>query len=190
MQNLSLLTEKAEQILNSKFVGIKKYVSSTSGEISDRVILVGINPDRARKDDIKLLQNYTPTELTLKNDLGKVFVLTALEVEAIRNSMIESLIKNMDSETASNQSIAQKNTYTFLNKVIKQHNETGAFYIYGITQRKTIHVEGVYKPVNSRKETLVKNYLTYSLKLTAGKYRNFKVSNLETVNILGSSIEF
>jgi hypothetical protein len=181
---------KAEQILNSKFVGLKNYTSNTSGEISDRVILVGINPDRARKDDIKLLESYEPTELNLTNDLGKTFLLTALEVEAIRNSMIDSLIKNMDVETASKQSLGQKNAYTILNKVVKRHNETGAFYIYGLTHSKKIHVAGTYKPVNSRKETLVKNYLTYNLKLTASKYGQFKLSNLETVKILGESFDF
>ena len=74
----------------------------------------------------------------------------------------------------------QTNNYYTICKGIKVHKTTGILYIYGMREHKEIITEGNYPSVNSRPLTIAKNILKKQLR--TGKFKQFVVRNIETLN--------
>lgn len=155
------------------FVSLKGYTSSTSGEVADHLINIGVSYAKAGEKDIKDLENADLTKLS--NDQFSVILL-----EEARTALINSIVA--PSKSYSN---AQKDAYTHICEGMKVHNETGSVVIFGHAVRKTVIVKGEYKTVNSRPLTLAKNYLSKELNLRRDKYRNFTVTSLEGIKLNG-----
>ena len=190
--NLNNRDEKVKAILakcimmnGSSFVGIRKYVNSHK-EISNHVIIANFSYGNAVAKDLVKLKGATDADV---ENIAKSGHTIELVKQAIAK-MIESFEKNSNPETASNQSKAQKDTYTKVTDCIKMHNETGELYIYAIGHSKVIVEKGEYKEKNSNDLTLAQNAVKKYFDLTTAKYRNFKVvdEQMEAVVITGDTI--
>jgi hypothetical protein len=190
--NLNNRDERVKAILakcilmnGSSFVGIRGYENS-KGEVSNHVIIANFNYGNAVTKDVAKLKGATDDDV---QNICKSGYSAELVKEAIAK-MIASFEKNSDSETASNQSNAQKETYTKVTDCIKMHNETGELYIYAIGHSKQVVTPIEYKPVNSKPLTLAQNAVKKYFDLTTAKYRSFVVSEdkMAVVKITGDTI--
>jgi len=190
--NLNNRDERVKAILakcimmnGSSFVGIREYENS-KGEISNHVIIANFNYGNAVEKDLAKLKGATDADV---ENIAKSGYSAELVKEAI-SKMIASFEKNSDSETASNQSNAQKDAYTKVTDCIKMHNETGELYIYAIGHSKVVTKPIEYKPVNSKPLTLAQNAVKKYFDLTTAKYRSFVVNEdkMQSVRITGDTI--
>jgi len=107
-------------------------------------------------------------------------------MEEARLKMLNSMMKNLDSETASNQSIAQKDAYLHINSSVKLHIENGTLHISGMTCSKKVIVEGTYKEKKSSPVVLAQEKIKKELNLSTAKWRNYKFENLNIVKTGGN----
>ena len=190
--NLSNREESVKRIIakfillnGSNFVGIRGYENS-KGEVANHVVIADFNYGNAVEKDLAKLQGATEADV---QNIAKEGFSADLVKQAIQK-LADSFIKNSNPETASNQSIAQKDTYTKVTNSIKIHNETGQVYIYALGHSKVVVQKGEYKEKNSRELTLAQNAVKKYFDLTTAKYRNFIVdeNQLESVRITGDTI--
>ena len=177
-----------ESISRPTFVGINNYLSATSGELSNHVILCNFSYKNAVLRDLSKLQNCNINDIqTIANNSGLPIDLINEAIEKLKTSFIN----NMNKETASNQSIAQKETFTVISDAVKVHNETKQIYIYGLAVSKKVIEKGEYKTVNSRPLTIAQNEVKKFFNFSTDKYRQFIVNpeNLSSVKINGQELE-
>lgn len=155
------------------FFSIRNYESST-GEVANYLINVGINYEKSKQDDIETLRNLDVTKLDAKS--SKVDLMKA------KTDLILAFEKPNE-----NRSNGQIDAYTTICSGVKVHNETGKLYIYGYRVNKTILVEGEKKVVNSSTSTIAKNELRKLLK--TGKFTQFAVEVGNTLKAQGETIE-
>jgi len=175
-------------IKGTSFVGIREYVNK-EGEISNQTFLVGINYENLLRSDLDKLLKFDP--LKMKTNFDKQLVLDGY------NELVDSLRKRLaDEETkaqllAANDatikaSIAQQDAYIHIAKGLKVQD--GNLYIYGLCVRKEVVKPVVYKTVNSKPLTIVKNQIKKEADLRETKYKVFKLGNYETLSIRGIKI--
>lgn len=181
-----IISEKAKNVIKNlketvrktptgvSFVSIKGYENSF-GEISNNLINIGVNYEKAKKDDVKTLENIDLTTVQTKTDL--------ITLEKVRTELINELIKPNE-----NRSYGQIDAYTNICTGLKVHNESGEIYIWGFRVKKTVVKEGVYPTVNSKPITIAKNELRKYLKTS--KFTQYKVSNIEKMTLNGDTLEF
>lgn len=170
----------------ASFVGIKGYTSSTTGEVANHVVIANFSYGNAVEKDLKALDNATDADVQAIADKG--FTIDLVKVAIAK--LADAFRKNMNPETASAQSLAQKDAYINISPCIKLHIETGKLHIYALAHSKVVLVEGEYKTVNSRELTLCQNAVKKYFDFSTAKYRNFIVepSQLSGVNISGEKV--
>ncbi len=175
-------------INGTSFVGIKHYENSKE-ELSNQTFLVGINYAKLLDADLKTLKAFDIKPLIKK--FGKDVVTKAY------NELLTSLIKRTATEfekeilrsagdSTINRSDAQSNAFESVAKGLKTKDND--LYIYGLCVRKTVLVKGNYKTVNSSLKTIVKKKIKEDAELKETKFKQFKLGNLETLNIQGFEI--
>lgn len=181
-----ILTNFAE-LNGAKFVGIKRYVAKTSGEIANHVINANFNYGNAVEKDLTKL--YALTENDIKAISENTNVDQTIVLDAI-NALIISFEKNQNDETKSNQSKAQSDAYINITNSIKLNIESRQLHIYALAVSKQIIKKGEYKTVNSRPLTIAKNAVKKYCDFTTSKYRNFIIDEnmLSGVNVSGEQI--
>ena len=193
MKNLTAIIRMLLAIGNlkgAKFVSLKRYVSSESGEISDYVINTNNNVMEAKKKDLETLQNCnTETLKVIKRNTAKNI---ALDIYSLAYAeMLESANKNISAniEDRTTASQAQTDAYEHLTNGIKVCNSTDEVHIFGMIDQKNLVKAGTYKDVKSTEKTLAKKAITKQLNLRAGKFRTFKVLNVAEAKISGEVFE-
>lgn len=184
----SKFTDIIESVNRPTFVGINNYLSSTSGELANHVILCNFSYKNAVLRDLSKLQNCTINDIEAIAKNSKLSVdLISEAIEKLKNSFIN----NMNKETASNQSLAQKDAFTVISDAVKVHNESKQIYIYGLAISKKVIEKGEYKSVNSRPLTIAQNEVKKFFNFSSDKYRQFIVNpeNLSSVKINGEELE-
>jgi hypothetical protein len=175
-------------IKGTSFVGVRNYENSKS-EVSNQTFLVGINYANLLDNDLKTLKAFDIKPLIEKYDKE---VVTKAYTELL-NSLIKRTASEFEKEIlrASNDSTikrsdAQSNAYENVAKGLKTKDND--LYIYGLCVNKTVLVEGNYPKVNSQLKTIVKNEIKKAAELKEVKFKQFKLGNLETLNIQGFTI--
>jgi len=184
-ERVKAILAKCIMLNGSSFVGIREYENS-KGEISNHVIIANFNYGNAVEKDLAKLKGATDADAENISKSGH-------SIENVKQAiakMIASFEKNSNPETASNQSVAQKDTYTKVTDCIKMHNETGELYIYAIGHSKNVVKAIEYKPTNSNALTLAQNAVKKYFDLTTAKYRSFVVNEdkMQSVRITGDTI--
>lgn len=163
--------------------------TNSYGEVSTQTVLLGATYENAKAKDLATLQNASFTEQGL---------------EIARLTLANSLLKNMNDKTRSNQSKGQIDAYINLYKGVRIHKETEEVHILAQFVSKTVSAEqkaqteinkasGNFKErktVNSRQATLDKKEVTKTLDLVQGKIRNFKLAkgSLESARVNGETL--
>jgi len=174
----------------AKFISLKGYVSSESGEIADYVINTNISVMEAKKNDLKTLQSCNLETLkVIKRNTAKDIALNIYELAYAE--MLESATKNISAniEDRTTASQAQTEAYEHLTDGIKVCKSTDEVHIFGMIDRKDIIEYGKYKEVKSSDKTLAKKAITKQLNLRAGKFRTFKVLNVAEAKVSGEVFE-
>lgn len=175
-------------INGTSFVGVRNYKNS-QGEVSNQTFLVGISYANLLKNDLETLKAFDIKPLIKKYD--KDVVTTAYD------ELLTSLIKRTASELekevlrASNDSTikrsdAQTDAYETVAKGLKAKDDN--LYIYGLCVKKTVIEAIEYPKKNSRLKTIVKNEIKKQAGLRETKYKQFKLGNLEELNIQGLTL--
>lgn len=174
----------------AKFVSLKGYVSTESGEIADYVINTNIDVMEAKKKDLETLQNCnTETLKVIKRNTAKDI---ALEIYSLAYAeMLESANKNVSAniEDRTVNSQAQTDAYEHLTAGIKVCKSSDEVHIFGMIDQKNLVKAGTYKEVKSSDKTLAKKAITKQLNLRAGKFRTFKVLNVSEAKVSGEVFE-
>ena len=163
----------SKSITGVSFLSIKNYTNK-QGAVTNYLINVGVNFDRAKQKDIETLQSLNTNQHDFKSPMHLI--------EDARHELIAAFKKPDIAR-----SLAQKDAYTIIFDGVKVHNETGKLYIYGYRVNKTVLVEGEYKTVKSSALTIAKNELRKLLK--TGKFTQFAVEVGNTLTAKGETIE-
>lgn len=190
--NNSIVKVLFSSINGNSFVAINNYLSS-AGEVSNRVIQVGVNRTKRLEKDLVKLQNYDISEVVEK--FGKVVAEKAhleliISLQKVLATEVEKDVLRAQNDATINRSDAQIDMYTVIEKGMKVHNESKDLYVYGYTQSKEVLVPGVYKEVKSQAKTLAKNAIKYGAKLQDNDYRLFKAGNLAEIKLQGVTVPF
>ena len=165
---VEIIKEIQEKIANSptgvSFFAVKGY-QNEQGEISNYVINVGSDFEKAKKADIKFLQNLKVA--TIKDAKSDVVLL-----EQARQELLKALI-----EPSKTRSEGQTDAYEHIAPNVKRHLTNGNLYVFGTRVNKNVLVKGTYPVVNSRPLTIAKDEIRELLKST--KYRQFKLDLYE-----------
>ncbi len=175
-------------INGTSFVGVRNYENSKD-EVSNQTFLVGINYANLLDNDLKTLKAFDIKPLIKKYDKE---IVTKAYTELL-NSLIkrtatefEKAILRASNDSTINRSDAQSDAYENVAKGLKTKDNN--LYIYGLCVKKTVLVEGNYPKVNSQLKTIVKNEIKKSANLKETKFKQFKLGNLEELNIQGFTI--
>lgn len=147
---------------------------------------------------VKFLTDGTlPKEGTKARETALKGVRTTKSLSEMAKEMVEKMLANQNSETKSNQSIAQSEMYERINGCVKMHTETKNVHLYALAVSKTIVVEGEYKETESTLEAKQKIAIERYCKkinkeLPTTKFRNFviEVGQLEKINAMGKEFNF
>jgi len=184
-----VLVAVAKTIKGTSFIGIPSYTNS-KGETSKYTLLVGIKFENVLKSDLlSLLENKENIfiELSKKYDIE----LIAEAYENVKKSLEKRLASETEKELlrAENDktilaSDSQRDAYIHIAKGVKKHIESNKIFIHGLQIKKTVLVPIEYKPVNSRKLTLVQNDIKKFCNFKQEKYKEFKYE-VGTIKIQG-----
>lgn len=175
-------------IKGTTFVGVRNY-ENKQGEISNQTFLVGINYGKLLENDLKTLQAFDIAPLIEKYDkeiVTKAYTeLISSLVKRTASEMEKDVLRELEDVTIK-RSDAQSDAYVNVAKGLKAKDND--LYIYGLSVKKTVLVSVEYPPVKSQLKTIVKNEITKLAKLRGGKYKQFKLGNIETLKIQGFEI--
>lgn len=180
-------------INGNSFVSINNYLSS-AGEVSNRVIQVGVNRSKRLAADLETLKGFDVTEVAEK--YGKVVADKAklemiISLQKVLASEKEKEVLRAQNDATINRSDAQLDAYYVIQeKGLKIHKETKDVYVWGYTQSKEVLVEGVYKVVKSQAKTLAKKMITKQANLKDSTFRLFKAGNLAQIKLQGVTLPF
>lgn len=207
-QNHSAVQSALAQIKGISFVSIVGY-NSEIGETQNQLINVGCSLEKAKLDDLNWLLSL--------NFSGRDIVLETARVELIKSFKISAYMKlygtdfaqiassvtralsyldtNVDFnctykevQTAYNRSKGQKNAYMFLDNGFKFNPETEEYYVYGFQVRdKVVTVQSELEKTDTR-SALTKAKDSLKAKMKSSKFRQFKISHINTLKVMGETI--
>lgn len=158
--------------------------------------IAGVRYSNNAKGREYLLTGKLPKEGTKAREDVLNSIKVSKTLFEIRTEMIESLLNNLNADTASEQSIAQRDTYEYISNSVKRHKETNEIYIFGKAHTKQILVEGVYPQTTQMPETAQKTAISRYCKhigreLPHERFRTFKVveNQLRRLRVNGETVE-
>ena len=175
-------------IKGTSFVGVRNYENS-NGEISNQTFIVGIDYAKLLQSDLDKLKAFDIAPLIAKYDkdvVAKAYKELLDSLVKRTASEFEKEILRASGDATIGRSDAQSEAFINVAKGLKLQGD--CLYIYGLSVKKTVLVEGEYPKVNSQLKTIVKNEIKKLAELKETKYKQFKLGNLETLNIQGFTI--
>jgi len=159
------------------------------GETSSRLIQINTIYENALKKDMDIVPNV---EYVQNDKFDRATFITA-QAEILKSLKMslgidDGTMNKVDKDKHSNRSNGQKDAYVQVAKNIKFNLEKEKLIIRAKDVRKTILVEGTYPTVNSRPKTIAKRFIQKQMK--SSKYRNFILTELDSIKVNGDTIEF
>lgn len=188
IETLNKLIYLTSGIKGVSFVSIKNYTSDISNntELANQLINVGASYEKMKEKDAISLDNVNLENIDFNKFNWNGIDTKNLTIEEFKSQVKNSLETALDALKQPSKKIANNNIY--LNKILMYNTNTKNLLIKGQSVNKTTKVKGEFKKVQSRPLTvakkLIKNQFTRKDTL-----RNFKLSNLETINLSKDTIE-
>jgi len=165
-------------------IGGARFASFTytnkQGETAKYSLILGGSTEEMYRKDIE----YFTRALALLTRIGakEHNVLACAELLASRQKSLEVGIGH-------NPDYTNADTYLILNgfRGVKMHRETGALYVTGLVERKTVLVPGEYKTVKSAPKTIAKRKLEKMA--FSGRFRQFDLSAISRAALNGEVLE-
>jgi hypothetical protein len=207
-QNFSSVQSALAQIKGISFVSIVGY-NSQLGETQNQLINVGCSLEKAKLDDLNWLMsiNFSHKDIVLETariELIKAFKISSYlklygtDFGQIASSVTRSL-SDLDTvvdftctykevQTAYNRSKGQKDAYLVLDNGFKFNPETEEYYVFGFQVRdKVVTVQSEIEKADTRSAlTKAKDSLKANMK--SSKFRQFKISEINTLKAMGETI--
>lgn len=162
------------------------YRSSESGELAKHTLLFGVDYKAALERDLKYLQRLEKRLGAL--NYGKATQDQLLLFQAA-TELVESTKKSLakyDGDQLSKEA-RDKDIYNIIYPGVKQHKETGAYYLWALDYKKTVIQPGKpSKPTNSKPLTVAKDRIRR--KLRSNRYRNFRLDNITKASVNGNTL--
>lgn len=181
---LRLLFELAQN-KGCKFTTLT-YRSASSGELARHTLLFGVDYKHALERDLKYLKRLLRVIGSRKMKTSKpddLLLFTACE-ELIASA--EKSLAKYDNDKLTKEA-AEKDVYNHIVPGVKQHKNTGEYYIWAFRQSKEVLQSGKpSKPVNSKPLTIAKDKIRS--KLRTESYANFKLSNITKAAVNGNTL--
>ncbi|GAG86916.1 unnamed protein product, partial [marine sediment metagenome] len=170
-----------------KFIGVENY-SNQYGEVANISLLTNVDTNNAKQKDLDTLKSVNDNDL---NDIAKSYTLPFSTLTIALAEMIASGEKNLseDKSKRTNQSNAQADAYIHLTPAVRMHKETMDVFVAGFLNNKTVLVEGDYPVKNKREKTLCKDAIAKHCDLRMKKYRQYKVGQMDAINVTGSTLQ-
>jgi hypothetical protein len=158
------------------------------GEVAKRLIQINTKYENALKADLGIIPNVEYVE---NDNFDRATFITA-QAELLKSTKMslgisDDTMNKEDKQKHSNRSEGQKNAYVPIAKNIKFNIEKSQIQIFAKEVRKTVVTEGEYPQTNKRAKTKAKDFIKKSMK--SSKYRMYIISNIESVNVNGDTIE-
>ena len=188
LEILNKLIYLTSGIKGVSFVSIKNYTSDISGntELADQLINVGASYEKMKEKDSVTLDNINLKNIDFNKFNWNGIDTKNIPIEEFKIQVKNSLETALEALKQPPKKIANNNVY--LNKILVFNTNTKNLLIKGQSVNKTTKIKGDFKKVQSRPLTvakkLIKNQFTRKDTL-----RNFKISNLETINLSKDTIE-
>lgn len=156
----------------------------------------GVQYSLNAKGKLYLETGKIPKEGTKAREDVLKSIRTTKTLAEIRNEMVETIIKNRDSETRSARSADEIEKYEYVTNGIKVHKESGQVVVFAKAHSKVVLVEGTYTDGEKQPETLQKEaiskYCKYVLnkELPNEKFRKFNIDldQMKRLKVNGSEI--
>jgi hypothetical protein len=160
------------------------YRSAESGELARHTLLFGVDYKTAIERDLKFLRR-------LKKIIGNKKYGTpgaVLDFQAVEE-LIASLEKSLVKHSSPTQDDTDKDVYDYIFPGVKQHKDTGAYYLWALGVKKDViepGTKGSKKTVNSKPLTVAKDRIR--TKLRTNQYRQFRLSNVGKATFNGNTL--
>lgn len=192
IKDIIRLIHATDGIGGVSFVSIKGYNSDASlqTEVADQLINVGASYENMLVKDENTLSNLNLKEIDVFNPMfDKIFsgVDTAdIPMNAFKIAVKESLpqaLKEMlepKKERTSND--------IWFNKALVFNTNTLRLSLFGLSNSKTVKIEGEFKKVKSKPLTVAKNIIKKFTETRTSKLRRFTMDNLNGCNLKGETL--
>lgn len=156
------------------------YKSKSSGEVARHTIILG-------GKYINLLEKSI-LELELLISENK---FSGIELEAA-NAVLASLNKSLVAHKngTQNEDYTKKGQYASLGNGVNVNTKDNSLQVFGLTQTKTVLVEGVHKVVNSKPLTIAKRKVEKMLPISNFREFAFDMGNIQMVKVDGQTVVF
>jgi hypothetical protein len=189
------IISKFKELNGASFIGINQYLSSTTGELCNYVIVANFSYAKAILKDLQTLKNISTSDIQKCIANVNANYNNVLSIDLIKQAidkLIQGFEKNQNKETQSAQSKSQQEAYVNICDSIRLHIESRKLFIYGLVVSKEILQKGEYKSVNSSDLTLAQNAVKKFFNLSTAKFRQFNIDpeQLTEVALSGQRYEF
>jgi hypothetical protein len=182
---LRLLFELAKS-KGCKFVNLT-YRSSESGELARHTLLFGVDYKQALERDLKYLER-------VYKRIGRLNYAQATDEQKLLFTAISELLDSTKNSLAKydgnelSKAAKEKDIYNTIYPGVKQHKETGAYYLWALAHKKVVLQAGTTstKTVNSKPLTIAKDRVRS--KLRSNRYRNFRLDNVAKAAVNGNTL--
>lgn len=172
MNNIKDLLQKLAEQKGAKFISLT-YKAAESGELARHTLLLGVRLERAYQRDLAILK-------------AKARQMDGVQLEAAQD-IIKSMEESLNKGIGNNSKYTQKDVTVQIMPGIKLNINNNELYISAFSKGKTIIERGEYNHVNSSQKTLAKEAIKKELRM--GKFRTFKLKNIEKAAINGNVLE-
>jgi len=176
-------------LVGSKFVGLNHYLSKGTGDLSNYRLCCNISEEKMKQSDLRKLKKVSHEDLVrLSNAKGLAISVFETAIQKLIASAEQNLSKDLEKRTVASQ--AQTDAYIHICKGIKINKANLEVYISGIEVSKTVITSGGLKKATKHGDLVIaQNAIKFDKKLASLKYRNFTLSNLDTLKVSGETIE-
>lgn len=198
--NVQRLFDLTSENSKTRFVSIKGYNSDKSLNTEEANHLVSINVKNENVKEAALVELHSETKM-IKDyfliqaagwEYEKKYDLNGVSEADFRKQVIDqfevALTELRNPKTASemgreNNDIHIEGTPLYFN------TNTARLSILGLSQKKTVTQQGVFKKVKSAPKTVAKQIINYIVKPHTDKYRRFALDNIKTIRMDGETLE-
>jgi len=207
MESYGLNRESVENLINLtsenskvRFISLKGYNSdkSLNTEVADHLVSINVKNEKVKENslcelnsDDKMIKDYFDIQAQ-GWEYAKKYNLKDLTEQEFHKQVVDqfyiALHELRNPQTAkelgrANNDIQIEGTPLYFN------TNTLRLSILGLSQRKTVKQEGVFKKVASAPKTVAKEIINYIVKPQVDKYRRFAIDNLNGIKMDGEILE-
>lgn len=209
-QNFSAVQSALAQIKGISFVSIKGYTNEL-GEVQNQLINVGYSLERAKNEDFEYLMSLNFSDKDIVLETARIELIKAHKIAsyikfygadrdfAYIAGMVTQFLTNCQTsadinctakevQTAYNRAKGQKNAYINLDNGFKFNPETNEYYVYGFQVRDKVVTEKAEIEKADTRSALTKAKDMLRSKMKSGKFRQFKISEINTLKAMGETI--